>query len=350
MIVKNEEKVLRRCLQSVRGIIDTWVIVDTGSTDDTKGVIASTSLPRGELYSRPWIDFSYNRNEALELAKGKADYILVMDADDVLEISEGFKKSDLSKDYHFVKAEHGGISYWKVHLFRSNLGFRYEGVTHEALVTGPTFSHSKLDGIRYLGISGGDRSEGGIEKFKENIRLLSKELFNNPSDARCQFYLAMSYRDALNPHQAIIEYGRRIEMKGWDEEVFYSHYDRARLRAQVEKDPSLILTSFLEAYEYRPTRAEPLWALACYLRETNRIQLAYPFARIAATLPMPDDMLFIEPEVYTWKALDEWAVAAYWQKRKGEAIEACTRLLEGDALPEAHRVRVSKNLDFSRAL
>ena len=87
MIVKNEAPVICRCIDSVRPIIDYWVIVDTGSIDGTQDIIRQqlSDLP-GELHERPWRDFAYNRSEALELARGKSDYTLIIDADDSLEI------------------------------------------------------------------------------------------------------------------------------------------------------------------------------------------------------------------------------------------------------------------------
>jgi glycosyltransferase involved in cell wall biosynthesis len=96
MIVKDESKIIKRGLATVKPIIDYWVIVDTGSTDGTQQIIKDfmQDIP-GELHERPWKNFAYNRNQALALAKGKADYILFMDADETLEFSPNFKMPTL---------------------------------------------------------------------------------------------------------------------------------------------------------------------------------------------------------------------------------------------------------------
>ena len=71
MIVKDESRVIERCLASVLPVIDSWVIVDTGSTDDTKEKIKkffdNVGIP-GELHESKWVNFGTNRTEALELA------------------------------------------------------------------------------------------------------------------------------------------------------------------------------------------------------------------------------------------------------------------------------------------
>jgi hypothetical protein len=73
MIVKNEASVIRRCLDSVIPVIDSWVIVDTGSTDGTQDIIRShmSSIP-GLLHQSEWRDFAYNRSESLRLARHHA--------------------------------------------------------------------------------------------------------------------------------------------------------------------------------------------------------------------------------------------------------------------------------------
>ena len=89
MIVKNEAAFIERCLASVKPIIDHWTIVDTGSTDDTKKLIrkALKGVP-GKLLEREFTDFGTNRTEALALAKGTNDWLLLLDADETVEVHE----------------------------------------------------------------------------------------------------------------------------------------------------------------------------------------------------------------------------------------------------------------------
>ncbi len=79
MIVRNEEKVLTRCMDSVRGIADEICITDTGSTDKTREIAAQY----GTVQVFPWCDdFSAARN--FSFAQARMDYTLWLDADDVL--------------------------------------------------------------------------------------------------------------------------------------------------------------------------------------------------------------------------------------------------------------------------
>ena len=134
MIVKNEAPVIRRCIDSVRPIIDRWVIVDTGSTDGTQDIIREhlLDLP-GELHERPWRDFAHNRSEALELARAQSDYTLIIDADDTLEIAPSTVLPALSADSYMLEIGDARIVYQRTQLVRSALPWRYEGVLHEYL-------------------------------------------------------------------------------------------------------------------------------------------------------------------------------------------------------------------------
>ncbi|OAA83364.1 SPBc2 prophage-derived glycosyltransferase SunS [Clostridium ljungdahlii] len=87
MIVKNEEDTIGRCLDSVKEVVDEFVIVDTGSSDNTKNVIKKYT---NNIYDFKWIDdFSAARNFAF--SKATKEYIFWLDADDIL-LPEDIKK------------------------------------------------------------------------------------------------------------------------------------------------------------------------------------------------------------------------------------------------------------------
>ena len=89
MIVKNEEHIIDRCLRSVLPLVDSWVIVDTGSVDKTMTIINDVAKElgkEGHLYQREWKNFGHNRTELLELARPHCQWALMMDADDFADI------------------------------------------------------------------------------------------------------------------------------------------------------------------------------------------------------------------------------------------------------------------------
>ena len=134
MIVKDETPVIRRCLDSVRPLIDCWAIVDTGSSDGTQEIVREhlRDLP-GTLVERPWVDFAHNRNEALDLAREAADYVFVIDADEVVEYAAGFALPPLEADVYDVETYYDGCTYLRKQLLRASLPWRYRGVVHEYL-------------------------------------------------------------------------------------------------------------------------------------------------------------------------------------------------------------------------
>src|SRR6202041_2018024 len=141
-------------------------------------------------------------------------------------------------------------------------------------------------------------------------------------NARYTFYLAQSWRDCGENEKAIAVYDLRARMGGWEEEVYFSLHAVGRLSAKIVKEDGAVMEAFLRAYDFRPTRAEPLCNLAAHLRDLGRPKAAYPFARIASETPRPEDILFVDDAVYAWRSLDELAVAAYWIGHHKEAMAA----------------------------
>ncbi|MFJ8081120.1 glycosyltransferase [Streptomyces sp. NPDC096205] len=351
MIVKDEAHVIRRCLESVRPLIDTWVILDTGSTDGTQDIVRDTlsDLP-GTLYESPWRGFGQSRTEAIERARDRARHLLFIDADDVLQTDPGFTLPELTHDCYDAEVRHGPVVHWRPTLVSTRLPWRYVGVLHEYLECDAEFSRATLGGVRTVIMGGGGRSQvSQRQKYLRDAALLKDGLAKEPGNTRYAFYLAQSWRDAGEPAKALAAYDRRAAMGGFVEEAFCSRLYAARLAMELKRKTPEVMARLLDAHEYRPTRAEPLGELAHLCRvQGERWPLAYLFARRAVEIPQPDDILFVEHGWYDWQALDELAVAAYWMGEYRESLECCEKLLDGGKLPEAHRERVLANRDFAR--
>ena len=124
-------------LNSVLGLIDTFCIVDTGSDDDTVNVIKEYFEERqmkGKVLTKPFQNFEYNRNHALRCCEGMSDYVLLMDADMVLERFT-IDKDGLFGSYYEVFQGSKDFFYKNVRLIKNDYClFKYIGVTHEVLV------------------------------------------------------------------------------------------------------------------------------------------------------------------------------------------------------------------------
>ncbi len=349
MIAKNEAHVIARCLESVRPLVTSWVVVDTGSTDGTQQIVRDCmkGLP-GELHERPWRDFGSNRTEALALAKRLGKFVLVIDADDTLELAPGFVLPRLTADAYQLLVRDSTTAYWRTHIFNAHLDYRYEGVLHEVLVSSVPRREERLPGVVYRRWVEGARS-ADPEKYRKDAAVLERALAAEPSNARYAFYLAQSWRDAGELSKAREAYRARAAMGGWDEEVWYSHLEIAKLSERLGDPEPEVVAAYLQAYEARPRRAESMCYLASYLRKKNRVVSAYPFAMVAAGTGPTSDRLFVDESVYAWRAQDEFAVAAYWTENYEQALATNERLLANHDLPLTERPRIEANLGFCKS-
>ncbi len=300
MIVKDESPVIRRCLDSVRGLIDSWVIVDTGSTDGTKELIRESlkEFP-GQLHERPWVDFAHNRNEALELARGTSDYLLFIDADDELVYDEAVL--DLKKDCYLVQrkkpSSDTGISY-AVLLVKSCLNWKWIGVLHELPQSTQAQSHAVLKGYCNLDHGDGHRSQDPDE-YKKDILVLEAALKKDPTNTRYAFFLAETYKWQGWDFQAIEAYRQRVQMQGNEQEVYWSLYCIAKLQGD--------LSAYCQAHQYRPSRIEPIYEILTLLKERECWFLIWLLSRYALPVPLSRDFLFVESWVY------EWGIQRYYE-------------------------------------
>lgn len=342
MIVKNESKVIERCLNAAKEVIDTWVITDTGSTDGTQDMIrlALDGIP-GELHEEPWVNFGHNRTRNIERARGKADYLLLVDAD--LEVIQQSEIPALTADAYMLRHD-CDTSYRIPRLVRADLPWRYEGVTHEYLTCDGTERRENLDALLIR-----DHGDGGSkqDKFERDARLLGLELQRDPDNPRTVFYLAQTMRDMGRTAEAIELYERRAGMGGWEEEVYFSLLQTGMLKATLLDWPHA-MEAFVKAWEARPQRLEACYELASRLRKMGRYHTAHAILRDVYRNPMPtEDILFTQPWVYQWGLLFEYSITTYWVEAYDRSIVSCDQLLSIRDLPETIREQVQKNRVFA---
>jgi len=351
MIVRNEARVIRRCLDSVLPHIHSWAILDTGSTDGTQGIIREhlKDLP-GELAEAEWTDFGTARTQALARVGGRADVILFMDADDVLDCPQPLVLPEPAADAYLVRFQLAGPgslhTYRRIALVSSRLPWRFEGVLHEHLACDLPYRVEALEGPVIRASADGNRG-AGPEKYRRDAQVLEAALEKDPLNTRNVFYLAQSYRDAGMPGEALRCYLRRAAMGGWDEEVWVALFEAARAMERLGRPDGEVVHAYLRAYDHRPSRAESLCCLARFHRLRGAHHAACLFAERAAATPRPSDILFLDESFYGWRCLDEASLAYYWTGRHRESADACRKLLEGEALPGEERPRVALNLDLA---
>ncbi|MDP1836471.1 MAG: glycosyltransferase [Chlamydiales bacterium] len=350
MIVKDEEQVIKRCLENVKPLIDYWVIVDTGSTDATQDIVKAVmhDVP-GELHQSTWTNFGVNRTEAIRLVDGKADYVLFMDADDWLAYEKGYQLPELTKDAYQMWRGSETFSYLKPQLVKTDLSWKWIGATHEYLTCDSRYSSEVLAGLKYVCGYDGARSRDP-KKFLHNVKMLEDELKTDPTNHRNMFYLAESYRDARNPRKAIECYQKRVDMKGWQEEVYWSLFQIALLKYEQKDDTDSVIEAFNRAHRYRPHRSETYYYLAQIYNQSGQYALAYECLKGREYLPKPaaKDILFNIDWIENWGIPYQLARSTCYLGRCEESLELCDRLLAMPNLPADFREQVNIFVSLSQ--
>jgi len=197
-------------------------------------------------------------------------------------------------------------------------------------------------------VRGPNHTASPKRRSTSETKLLEEDLAKNPGNARSQFYLAQSYRDAGQYEKAYEAYKRRARMDGWIEETFMAQLEAARMALRTDQPEDMLVREYLDAFNLRPTRVEPLHDLARYFRGKKEYGKAYVFARTGVEIERPDDLLYVLQPVYDWRMLDELAVAAYWVGDYAASKEACETVLwrveHGMSMPADDLARVKENL------
>jgi glycosyltransferase involved in cell wall biosynthesis len=349
MIVKNEASVIRRCLDSVIPVIDSWVIVDTGSTDGTQDIIRShmSSIP-GLLHQSEWRDFAYNRSESLRLARHHADYSLIIDADDVLEISSNLSAQALTSDCYEFNIIDPPLEYPRIHLVSNKLEWCYRGVLHEFIDCTQEYRIDRLPWSIKRNHDGARRKNPTAFAKDIEVFLRALETETDPYlKIRYTFYLAQSYRDNHLLAEAMQFYAQRAAMGGWIQEVYYSLYQIGALKEKLGMAVNDVLTAYEAASQALPARVEALHGASRLCRINGRYIEGYEIAKRGLGIPYNSESLFGEPWIYEYGLLDEYAVNAYWAGFYQECLQACLDIVATEKTRGQELLRIVQNARYA---
>lgn len=324
MIVKNEEEVLGRCLESVKDLVDEIVVVDTGSSDQTVQ-IAKRYTHRVLFF--PWIDdFSAARNFAF--SHGSSEYLMWLDADDLLLEKDrlAFRafKETLSPDVDVVMMKYNlafdaagepTFSNYRERLVRREAGLQWVGPVHEVLpIAGkviyvPTVAvtHRKLkpsDPMRNLGILEKYMAKGGTLDPRQTY-YYARELSDNGR-----------YEEAAGVFEGFLDSGQ-----GWLENRIEACRGLAACYARLSQNGKR-LDALLKSLRYDTPRAEVCCDLGAYFLEQNRLEQAvFWYEQARGIKPAPERGGFFLADCYGYLPCIQLCVCYHRLGMEEKAVE-----------------------------
>ena len=343
MRVKNDEAVIQRCLDSVKNIADCISICAVDSTDQTTEIIKKFLRSSG-VPGKVWDHKVCNRTQSVQAAQmtvkevgfsPSQTYLLVMDAGMVLR-SLSFRKSDLRADSYSLLEQASTYSKYDTHLLRASLNWTHRNALWGSWVCQEPFKEEKLATLTIEACEDGESS----------IPVLEKGFKKDPSSAFYSLRLAQLHRNQKQFLKAIDCYKTYIE-RGQDKEaLWFSKYMLGKCLEEIgERDAAA--KRYHEAYDFNPSRAEPLLKLASHYRKEGRYETAYSFAKKGSLLPRPkDQMLFDTPPLKSYQFKEELAISAYYTNFREEGYAAASALLIQRDIPWPVKDQTYKNILF----
>lgn len=374
-IMKNESHLFKAhnsMLDTLVKFIDYWIIVDTGSTDDSIQCVEDFFKEhkiKGEIHKKPFVDFGVSRSHALKLCQRHRwiDWVLVFDVDDLLIGEPDLHKLDLMVDAYELdmrdtneqkkeptleEMENGSMVYKRMCLFNNRLNWFYNDAIHEwpECTNKKNKTIRKLENCCILSRRLGDRSKN-VNKFLRDAKVAEKSLKNKADNPRLTFYCARSWYDYRDYEKALLWYNRYMDLAKPGKFCFVGErywaaleigrclknlYINPKTRRDITK--SQIIDAFLRAYSVLKIRVEALYELALFCREQNDFEQGYKFAKKGSEIQKPvghhDGMFFCVAKNYTFDIWNELALNAYHSGKVEEAKNVLKKLLDEQAVPD----------------
>lgn len=320
MIVKNEEKMLPGCIDSLKSIVDEFIICDTGSTDTTKKIIEK----HGRDFSMPYDGDVKTKQEALKLAS--LDYIIMMDADE--QIIQGVDKlrayAEAGTDCVSCKIfDYNGRNevtnmYNRNRLFKNNGNWAYNGPgTHGAIGGKGTILYDNFIKVSHTHVN----KPAKTNKIDRILPHLLEATKNGSKDKRAWFYLARTYKDTKKYIKAIECYETYLGLNSYeyDDEKWQAYYDIELCNVNIGKKP--FLDDMVKINSNRP-EGYNLVGIYHYNKEEYKDAISF-FERAIKCTVDPKITLFSDPREYHDIPAD-YLSTCYWRIGKKEKAKTLT--------------------------
>lgn len=339
-MVKNETKRLHVTLDSIIGVVDSLIVMDTGSTDNTLDIIQSykSKIPI-HIHHSTFVDFSTSRNELLNFADTIEGicYYLLLDCNDEVRNGQNLRSfcQTATNSGYFVhqqwKTQKDGdnndilLDYYNVRLAKAKTGCRYRGAVHEYLhlEQSITVNDNVPELVLYQDRMQDDNKSS--QRYTRDLELLLAD-FKKEKGSRPTYYLAQTYACLGDLDRAYNYHKLRTTMNGFIEENFVSELHCGIY--SMQRDWDVAATHFLRALDIE-VRAEPLCYLAEHYISTRQFVLAEMFAYTATLLPYPNtSILFVDKYIYDYSRFRLHALAAYRVARLNTGVNSARRAYE----------------------
>lgn len=343
MIVKDEEKVLDRCLSSVKDIVDEIIIVDTGSTDKTKEISYKYT---NKVYDFKWIDdFSKARN--FSFSKATKEYILWLDADDVIlkQDKENFLKLKetlnpkidiVMMKYNVGFDENGNVnfSYYRERLLKREKNYQWESPIHEVI--------TPQGNLEYSNICITHKKEE-VKHSTRNLEIFEKLIAKNVSlDARQLYYYARELMYNNKFEKAITYFNIFLETKdAWIENKINACMDLSNCYSNLNDDNKKI-SSLFKSFEYDLPRAEICTNIGIYFMEKELYyQAIYWFKQATKIKPNIKSGAFIQLDYY--KYIPYLDICVCYNRLGNDKLANKYNELAGKYKPDSEAYKNNKN-------
>jgi len=342
IMAKNEHLRLHVTLESVIGYVDSIVLYDTGSEDNTIEIASSFCKKHNIIFrlkQGDFVDFSTSRNVSLDFADTfeDIDFLLLMDTNDELRGGDKLRKfceiQMNTDDSAFLLSQEWWsgqyIKYYNTRLIKARHGWRYAGKVHEWMRNTIGEKEDKViapsDIILYQDRTADD--DKSSKRFERDKMLLLEDHKENPDEPRTVFYLAQTYSCLGQAEDSLKYYKLRSTMVGFWEENFQALLRCGELSETLGHDWYDSMSWYMKAFEHTP-RVEPILKIAEHYKDKNWL-LCYTFSKMACNLEYPTNcILFVDKQSYEHKRWRLLGIAAWYAGFYEDGKNACKKAIE----------------------